>query len=69
MSEIDGTGGGDIHTAQEIAGLKQLIETGDSSSLTLLRIVSLLETALDRIWELEQQRLAASHSMHERSGP
>jgi hypothetical protein len=69
MSEIDGTGGGDIHISQEIAGLKELVNAGDVSSLTLLRMIVLVENALDRIWQLEQQQLAAAHTPHERSGP
>jgi len=69
MSDIAGTGGGDINVAHEIAGLKEVINAGDTSSLTLLRIVSLLETTLDRVWQLEQQQLASAHTVREHSGP
>ena len=69
MSDVSGSGGGDINVAQEIAGLKQLIESGDTSQLTIMRILVLVEQALDRVWQVEQQLTAAAHNAIERSGP
>jgi len=55
---VTGTGGGDINVAREIAGLRELINNGDVSPLTVGRILTLVEKVLDRIWAIEQRERA-----------
>lgn len=69
MDESIGSGGGDINVAREIEGLKELINGGDTSPTTLMRLLVLVEQALDRVWQVEQRLAADAHTTVERSGP
>ena len=59
MSEVSGVNVGDINLAREIEGLRQLIDKGDSSALTLKRMLGLVETCLEGVARLEQRQLAS----------
>lgn len=55
MSEQETLPAGDYNVAREIEGLKELIKSGDTSSLTLLRLAVLIEGLVDRVGRIEQQ--------------
>jgi hypothetical protein len=55
MSEQETLPAGDYNVAREIEGLKELIKSGDTSSLTILRLAVLIEGLVDRVGRIEQQ--------------
>ena len=59
MSDQSALPAGDYNIAKEIEGVKEVIKSGDTSSLTLLRLAVLIENLLDRVGRLEQQQHTA----------
>ncbi len=55
MSDQETLPAGDYNIAREIEGVKEVIKSGDTSSLTMLRLAVLVENLLDRVGRIEQQ--------------